>query len=132
MRWGLDDAFWNGLDLFAKIDFDVPVLDAHSAVLGHVLLHLEGTVEELRLVTNTACDTILGRHLQVVCEDRLVLRMSTLLDDQLGALFRCNTAEVGQTLLSDQNVEVMLSVVDMRGLRYNTGDTEWIGFARAC
>jgi len=117
--------------LFAEIDFDVPVFDAHGAILGHVLLHLEGPVEELRLVTNTACNTILRCHFQVVIKDRLVLRMTAFFDDQFGAVLWCDPTKVSQTLLGNQHVEVVLGVVDMRSLRNHAGDTERISFARA-
>ncbi len=74
----------------AQIDFDIPVFDAHGAVLGQVELHLESAVEQLRLVTDPFGQTFLGGHLQVFVENRFVLRVGAFLNDQLGPLFRCD------------------------------------------
>ena len=81
-------------------------------------------------MTNALCDTGFSCHIQVLVENWLVLWVTTFFDDKLGALFRCDTAEVSQTLLGNQHVEVVLSVVNMRSLRYNASDTVRIGLAR--
>lgn len=121
---------WEKLLLFAEIDFDVPVLDLHSAIYSKVLLHLEATVEELRLVADTLGQTLLLGHVEVLLDDRLVLGVYALVDDHLGAILRCEASQVCQTLLGDQDVEVMLSVVDVRSFRNHTGNAARVGLAR--
>ena len=44
----------NSQRLLAEIDFDIPVLDLHGAVLRQVLLHFEATIEQLRLMADAA------------------------------------------------------------------------------
>ena len=66
-------------------------------------IHIEKLTDDWKHLSNFE---ILGQLL-------LVVRMGALRNDQTSAFFRCDTAQVGQALLSDDTVEVVLGVVDM-------------------
>ena len=55
--------------------------------------------------------------------------MGALLDDSACTVLRCQAPQVGQALLGDHAVEVVLSVVDVRAVRHNAGYAVRIGFA---
>lgn len=114
----------------AEVDLHVPVLDLHGAVALQVEVHLEGAVPQLRLVADLAGKAVLCGDLQVLAEDRLVVRVGALLDDALGPLLRSHAAEVGQTLLGNDAVQVMLGVVDVGAVRHHAGDTVRVGLGR--
>jgi len=106
-------------NLFAKIQLDIPVFDLHSAIFFKVEMHLEGAVPQLRLVRNLATEAFRQSHLVVLGQDRLVIRMGALLDDNLGAVTRTEAAQVGQTLLGNNAVKVVLGMVNVRAMRHN-------------
>ena len=60
----------------------------------------------------------------------LVIRMDAVVDDAMRTITRSQTTQVSKTLLGYHNVEVMLGVVDMLGVRNNAADTGRVGFGR--
>jgi hypothetical protein len=50
---------------------------------------------------------------EVVLENGLVVRVSALVNDNPGTLARRHAADVGETLLGNDNVEIMLGLVDV-------------------
>ena len=118
------------LFLFAEINLDIPVFNLHSAVSLQIEVHLEGAVPELRLVTNLTPEAVGSGYIQILGQLCLVVRMSALFNDVSGAGLRIHPAHVGQTLLGDDDVEIVLGVVNVRAVRYNAGNTRRVGLAR--
>lgn len=69
--------------------------------------------------------------LVVVGEDRLVLGVSALVDDNAGALTGGQAANVGETLLGDDDVEIVLGLVDVGAHGDDAGDTVGVGLGRS-
>ena len=115
--------------LFAKINLDVPVLELHGAVSLKVEMHLEGAIPELRLMTDLATEAVSFSDIEILGQLIPVVRVSTLLDNATSAILWCKTTKVGQALLGDYAVKVVLGVVDMRAMRHDAGDTGRVGLA---
>lgn len=77
----------------------LPRVDLHGALLGQVLVHLEGLEEEVRLVAHALLQALELGAVEVVLEDGLVVGVGTLLDDHAGTLAGGETADVGKTLV---------------------------------
>lgn len=106
---------------------NIPVVNFHGAVLCQVDLHLEDAVEKLRLMSCFSGQAILGGDVEVFLEERFVIRMGALVDDELGAGFRIKAAQIGQTLLGNEDIQVMLGMIDMGHMGHNAGDAGRIG-----
>ena len=63
---------------------------------------------------------------KVVLQDRLVVWVGALLDDDTSALLGTQATDVGETLFCDDNVEVVLCLINVRAHRDNAGDTCWV------
>ena len=83
-----------------------PVGEAHVALLHECLVHAEGG-------TQVVAGVALGGVVQVVPQELAVVGVCTVLDDGLGTLHGALAAEVGDTLLGDEDVDAMLVVVDV-------------------
>lgn len=64
----------------------VPVLDLHRAVLLQVLVHVERLEQQVRLVAHALAQALELGLVEVVLQDRLVVGVRALLDDDAGAL----------------------------------------------
>lgn len=78
-------------------------------------------------MTHLALEAVGGGDLQVLGQDWLVIRVGALLNDQLGAILGSQATAVGQTLLGDHAVQVVLGVVDVRAVRNHAGDAGRVG-----
>lgn len=58
----------------------------HATLLSKSLVQVESVEEKVRLVAHTLLETLALGLLVVVCQDGLVLGVSTLVDDDAGAL----------------------------------------------
>lgn len=99
--------------VFAEVDFYIPILQLHGAVLLQIEVHLEGAVPQLWLVPDFTLEAVSFGNFQILGQLLLVVRMGALLNDQASALLRCYSAQVGKSLLGDDAVEVVLGVVDV-------------------
>jgi hypothetical protein len=75
--------------------------------------------------------TLKLRLIKVVFQNWYVIRMCTLLDDHTGSFFRRQTAHVSETLLRDDDVEIVLGLVDVRAHGHYAGHARGICFRRA-
>lgn len=107
----------------------LPLVELHGAVLLEVDVHLVGKSEDLRLVASSLGNALLLGHLVVLQQLILVVGVSAVLDQALSALARRQSTEIGETLLGDDDVEVVLGVVNVGGHGHNAGDTGRIGLA---
>jgi hypothetical protein len=111
---------------------NLPRLDLeHAALLSKSLVEIESIEQKVRLVTHALLETLALGLFVVVCQDGLVLGVSALVDDDAGTLAGRKTANISETLLSDDNVEVVLSLVDMSAHGDNARDTVGVGLGRS-
>ena len=97
-----------------------PVGEAHIALLHERLMHAEGCTQVVAGMT-------LGGVVQIIPQQLAVVGVCTVLDDGLGTLHGTLAAEVGDTLLGDENVDAMLVVVDMRYHGHDGADGTVLG-----
>ena len=69
------------------------------------------------------------RHgaLEVVIEQRAIGRVGAVGDDQRRPFARSETAQVGEAMLGDEDVDVVLAMVDMGDHGYNRRDQPRLG-----
>lgn len=103
----------------------------HASLLGQGLVQVEGVEEQVGLVTHALLETLALGLLVVVGEDGLVLGVGALVDDNAGALAGGQAADVGETLLGDDNVEIVLGLVDVGAHGDNTRNTVGVGLGRS-
>ena len=101
----------------------LPAVDLHGTLLGQVLVHLEGLEEQVRLMTHALLEQIEFRPVEVIRQDGLVVGVRALLDDDTGPLTRRETTDVGESLLGDDHVEVVLGLVNVGGEGNDAGHT---------
>lgn len=82
---------------------------AHVAAVDKAFVQCEGSVQVMGSVRES---TLVG-ELEIVPEELLVGRMSTVLDDGLGALARILATQISYTLLCDEHLHGVLGVVDV-------------------
>ena len=101
----------------------LPAVNLHGTILREVLMHLESLEEQVRLMAHTLPNALKLRAVEVIREDGLVVRVRAVLDDNTGTLARGETADVRETLLGHDHVEVVLCLVDVGGEGDDAGDT---------
>ena len=101
----------------------LPLIQLHSAILLEIDVHLVSQSQNLRLVTSTSSNALLLGHLVVLHQLILVVRVSAVLDQALSALTRRQSTEIGQTLLGDDHVQIVLGVIDVSSHGHNARDT---------
>lgn len=84
--------------MLVKTHILLPAVDLHGALLRKVLVHLEGLEEEMWLVAHTLLETLEFGAVEVVCKNRLVVRVSTLVDDNTGTFAWRKATDIGETL----------------------------------
>ena len=94
-------------------------------------MHLVSELEDLRLVSGSLGDALLLGHLVVVHELVAIVGMGAVLDNALGSLSGRQSTQIGESLLGDDHVEIVLGVIDVRGHGHDAGDTRGIGLALA-
>ena len=67
-------------------------------------------------------------NLHVVAEQATVVGVSAVFDDAFGTLHGVEAAEVGDTLVGDDDVDRVLRVVGMGHHRHNVGDKAAFGY----
>jgi hypothetical protein len=94
--------------------------------------HLTGAqvaiVPAQRLAQQARCVASVRQSLgavEVVQQQRLVVRRGALLDDQVGALARRKSAQIGQTLFSNNYGHVVLGVVHVGRQCSRTASEHW-------
>jgi len=104
------------------------LVDLHRAGLEQVLMPAERLGQHMRGV-NALADR--QRLLVVIPQLLAVVRMGTVLDDQLDALPRGQAAQIRQPLLGDDDHDIVLGVVDVANHRHDRGDVAALGQRRA-
>jgi len=68
------------------------------------------------------------RLVEIILQDGPIIRVSALADDDAGALAGRQAAHVGEALLCDDDVEVVLGLVDVRAHGHDAGHARGVGF----
>ena len=93
-------------------------------------MQIERVEQKVRLMAHTLLNALILGLIIVRLEDGLVDGMSALVDDDLGPLAGAQTPHVSEADLSNDNVEVMFSLVDVRAHGNDAADTIRIVLAR--
>lgn len=93
-------------------------------------MHLESLEKHMGLMAHTLTQTLEFRTIKVIRENGVVIRVRALLDNDTSTLPRRQTTNISQTLLSNNNVEVMLCLIDVGSERNDTTNTSGIGLGR--
>ena len=96
-----------------------------------MLVHIEAVPQQVRLVTPSLFQALKFRLVKVIFQDRLIIGVRTLLDDDTGALTRRESAYISEALFGDNNVKVVLCLIDVRAHGHDAGNTSWVGLRRA-
>ncbi|MNN50471.1 hypothetical protein D3C81_1650570 [compost metagenome] len=83
----------------------------------------QGFTQDVRGVAATLAGAI-----EIVVQCSAVVRVHTVVDDRSCALARRQATQVGQALLGDQDVDVVLGVVDMADHRHHAGNRAAFGY----
>ena len=108
---------------FLLFDVFCEVCQLHVALARQRVVHGEGGRQVVTRLSHL-------RDLQVVPQQLLVVGMSTVLDDALGTLCRRLATQVGNTLLGDDDVDIVLGRVLMADERYNRRDDATLSHRR--
>ena len=108
----------------------IPLGQLHGAMLIQMLVHVEAVPQQMRLVAPALSQALKLCLVEVVFENWYVVGVGALLDDDAGTLLGREATDIGETLLGDDDVEVMLGLIDMSAHGNNAGYTSWIGLSR--
>ena len=96
-------------------------------MLVQVLVHIIRIPQQMRLVTPALPQTLEFRLVEVVLQNGLVVRVSALVNDDPSALAGRHATHIGETLLGDDDVEIVLGLVDVGYLGDDAGNTGGVG-----
>lgn len=109
-----------------------PRLDLlHAALLHQSLVHVKAVKQKMRLVSPALLQTVKLGLFKVVLQDRLIHGMSTLVDDDPCPLAGTQASDVGEAVLCDDDVEVVLRLVDVGAHGHDAGDAVGVRLGRS-
>jgi len=126
-----------------------PLVQLHRPLLVQIFMHIKGIPQQMRLMSPSLPQALELSLLVVVQQDRLIVRMCTLVNNDSGSLFRTQTTNISQTLLRDDDIQVVLGLIYVCTVwilakewftlshvchiphRNDTGDPGGIGFGRS-
>lgn len=94
-------------------------------------MEVKGVEKEMGFMSHALLERLALGLVEVVGEDGLVLGVSALVDDDAGTLAGAEAADVGETLLGDNHVQVVLGLVDVGAHGNNTRDTVGVSLGRS-
>ena len=97
-------------------------------MLIQMLVHIKAIPQQMRLMAPSLAHTLKLGLVKVIFQDRHVVRMRAFLDDDARPLFGRQTAHVCESLLSDDDVEIVLGLVNVRAHGHDAGNASGIGF----
>lgn len=92
-------------------------------------MHIKSIPKQMRLMAPTLAQTLKVRLVQIILQNRLIIRMNALLENNPRALPRAQTPHVREPLLRNDDVEVVFRLIHVRAHGYDTRDTRRVGFA---
>jgi hypothetical protein len=100
-------------------------------MLIQMLMHIEAVPQKMRFMTPSLPQTFEFSLVEVVFQDRHVVRVCTLLDNNTGTLPRTQATDICKTLLGNDDVEIMFRLVNVRAHGHNAGYTRGVGLRGA-
>lgn len=94
-------------------------------------MEVKGVEEQVRLVAHALLEALVLGLVVVVVQDGLVLGVRALVDDDLGTLAGAEAANIGETLLGDDHVQVVLGLVDVGAHGHDARDTVGVSLGRS-
>ena len=108
----------------------LPELDLlHAALLLERLVKIERVEEQVGLVAHALAETLPLGLLEVGLEDGLVDRVSALVNDDTGSLPGAQSSNIGETLLGNNDIQVVLGLVDVCAHGDDAADSVGVGLA---
>lgn len=95
-------------------------------------MHLERLEQQMRLMTHSLPQTLKLSPIQIIGQNRLIIWMSALLDNNARTLTRRQPTHICQTLLGHDNVQIMLGLVNVCSKWNNAANTGGIDLAGPC
>jgi len=91
---------------------------------------LESISQNMGLVQRLLLGSVKLGSVKVFSQNRLVLRMSALINDNTGTILGRKTSQVSKTLLGNDDVQVMLGLVNVGCKRNNARNAIRISLGR--
>jgi hypothetical protein len=96
-----------------------------------MFVHIKAIPQQMRLMSPPLPKTLKLRLVEVVFQNRHIVGVRTLLDNNPRTLSRAQTTHVRKTLLGNNDVEIVLRLVNVRAHGHDTGYTRRIGLGGA-
>ena len=96
------------------------ICQSHISLLQEGIVHSEGSTHALWLVA------LLGK-LQILTEHRAIIRMRTVFDNLFGTAQRTLATKIGYSLLSNDNIHIVLGTIYMAAHRNDGRDATVLG-----
>lgn len=109
----------------------IPPRQLHRPLLIQMAMHIKAIPQQMRLMPPPLPKTLKLRLLKIILQNRLILRVRALVNNDPRSLPRTQAAHVCEPLLGDDDVEVVLSLVDVCAHGDDAGDACGVGFGRA-
>lgn len=113
----------HSLTLAKHLELDL----GHGALLDKSLVHVERVEEKVGLVAHTLAEALELGLLEVGLEDGLVDVVGALVNDDAGTLAGAEAADIGETVLGNDDVEIVLGLVDVGAHGDNARNTVGVG-----
>ncbi len=98
----------------------------HGSLLIKSLVHIERLPQQVWLVEPSALSALKLSLGKVILQQWAVLWVGTLGDDNTGTLLWRQATDISKTLLSNDNIQIVLSLVNVGGHWDNAGDSVWV------
>ena len=96
-----------------------------------MLVHIKAIPQQMRLMAPPLPQALKLRLVEVILQNRHVVGMRALLDDDSGTFLGRQTTHIGKTLLRDDDVEVVLGLADVCAHGHDARDTGGVGLGGA-
>ena len=92
-------------------------------------MHIKAIPQQMRLMSPPLPEALKLRLIEVILQNRHVVWVRALLDNHTRSFAWAQTAHVGEALLRDDDVEIVLRLVDVRAHWHDAGHARGICFA---
>ena len=90
-------------------------------------MEIEGFVHQMRAIQRAGSFGSFAGAIEVILQERLILRIGDLVDDFDGSFLRAQAAQVGNAAFGNDDVDVVGRMVDMGAERNNGADLAVLG-----
>lgn len=103
----------------------------HAALLIQGFVHIKAIPEQVRLVSPAPLHAFKLSLVIIIFQNGTILRMRALRNDNLCPLFWTQSSNIRKSLLRNDHIKIVLSLIDMCAHRHNTTQPVWISFRRS-